>query len=54
MSKIEKIPLKSFPVYLPVEKYKQFNDICKVKRIAMTRAAEAEIDKFIKRESQAS
>lgn len=43
--------LKSFPVYLPIEKYLQFNALCKVKRLAMTRVAEAEIDKFIKRES---
>jgi len=47
----DKIKLKSFPVYLPEYKYNQFNSLCKAKRMAMTKAAEAEIDKFIKRES---
>ena len=49
----EPIKLKSFPVYLPEEKYRLFNSLCKTKRMPMTKIAEAEIDKFIKREQSA-
>ena len=41
--------LKSFPVYLPIAKYDQFKALCDADRTPMTRIAEAEIDKYIKR-----
>lgn len=50
MTKKEKIKVKSFPVYLPESKYETFKELCDTKRTPMTRIAEAEIDKFIKRE----
>lgn len=48
----EKIKLKSFPVYLPEAKYTEFQKLCKAERQAMTKVAEAEIDKYIKRKQQ--
>lgn len=45
------IRLPSFPVYLPQEKYDTFKELCKSKRMPMTKIAEIEIDKFIKRET---
>jgi len=49
--KKEKLPtdLVSFPVYMVRAKYDVFNELCKSKRMPMTRVAEAEIDKFLKR-----
>lgn len=41
--------LSSFPVYLPHAKYQQFKALCELDRLPMTRVAEAEIDKYIKR-----
>lgn len=46
----EKQVLKSFPVYLPVDKMSALNALCKSKRIPKTRIVEAEIDKLLKRE----
>lgn len=43
--------LVSLPVYMPYAKYKQLSGLCKVKRMPMTKIVEAEIDKFIKRET---
>ena len=43
--------LKSFPVYIPPAKYKEFQKLCKADRQAMTKIAEAEIDKYIKRKT---
>lgn len=53
MAKKEKARIKSFPVYLPEGKYDTFKELCDTKRMPMTRIAEAEIDKFIKREQSA-
>lgn len=47
----EKIKIKSFPVYLPEDVYMAFNALCKAKRTPMTKIAEVEINKFIKRET---
>lgn len=47
----KKNALPSFPVYLPREKYDQFQALCKSKRMPMTKIVEQEIDKFIKRET---
>lgn len=49
----EKLPtdIVSFPVYMVRTKYDNFAKMCKDRRMPMTRVAEAEIDKFIKRES---
>ncbi len=41
----------SFPVYMPFAKYQSFSKLCTDKRMPMTKIAEAEIDKFIKRET---
>lgn len=46
--------LPSFPVYLPEDKYEVFKSLCKTKRMPMTKIAEIEIDKFIKREQVVS
>lgn len=43
--------MPSFPVYLPQDKYDAFKKLCKAKRMPMTKIAEQEIDKFIKRET---
>jgi len=48
----DKIKLKSFPVYLPEAKYLEFQKLCKTDRQPMTKIAEAEIDKYIKRNSK--
>lgn len=48
-NKIERLP--SFPVYLPQEKYDEFKRLCQARRMPMTKIAEQEIDKFIKREN---
>jgi len=47
----EIVKLPSFPVYLPQDKYDKFKELCKAKRMPMTKIAEQEIDKFIARES---
>jgi hypothetical protein len=44
--------LISFPVYLPCEQYKIFSEICKTKRVHMTRVAEDGINKFIKKHTR--
>lgn len=51
--KKEKLPtdLVSLPVYMLREKYDEFQALCKKERLPMTRVAEAEIDKYIKRNS---
>lgn len=41
--------LSAFPIYLPHAKYQQFKSLCELDRLPMTRVAEAEIDKYIKR-----
>lgn len=58
MNKVKRVPkvyadtdLVSLPVYMPYAKYKQLSEICKGKRMPMTKIVEAEIDKFIKRET---
>jgi hypothetical protein len=51
MDKQEIIRMPSFPVYLPQDKYDVFKKLCKAKRMPMTKIAEQEIDKFIKRET---
>lgn len=48
--KEEIVRLPSFPVYLPQDKYDAFKKMCQSKRMPMTKIAEAEIDKFMKRE----
>ena len=43
--------LSAFPIYLPHAKYQQFKALCELDRLPMTRVAEAEIDKYIKRKT---
>lgn len=51
MAKKKDTGLTALPVYLPNEKYKQFKELCETDRLPMTRVAEAEIDKYIKRKT---
>lgn len=47
----KKKALPSFPVYLPKDKYDTFKALCETERMPMTKIAEQEIDKFIKRKT---
>jgi hypothetical protein len=52
-NKKEKLPtdIVALPVYMVRSKYDKLAEICKSKRMPMTRIAEGEIDKYIARES---
>jgi predicted transcriptional regulator len=49
---MSKSDIKSFPVYLPIDKFNKLDELAKKKRIPRTRLVEAEIDKLLAREEK--